>query len=77
MDKRELFSWAASVGAGLPVAALMLHEMFVIAAIVAVLLAVGGIALLSWPDRRRECHWTAGETRLDSSDAFTVRASRS
>jgi hypothetical protein len=77
MDKRELFSWATSVGAGLPVAALMLHEMFVIAAIVAVLLAVGGIALLSWPERRRECPWSAGETTLDSSDVFTVRAGRS
>ena len=63
MDKRELFSWATSVGAGLPVAALMIHEMFVVAAIVSVLLAVGGIALLSWPERSRECYWASVQPR--------------
>jgi hypothetical protein len=76
MDKRELFSWATSVGAGLPVAALMIHEMFVFAAVVSVLLAVGGIALMSWPERRRDCHWAVGESKLDSSDVFTTRAGR-
>ena len=66
MDKRELFSWATSVGAGLPVAALMIHEMFVFAASGSVLLAVGGIALMSLPEGIRDCQRASDEGKLGS-----------
>jgi hypothetical protein len=77
MDKRELCCWATSVGAGLPVAALMIHEMFVFAAIVSVLLAVGGIALISLPERIRDCHWAGDEGKLGSLEVPALRADKS
>jgi hypothetical protein len=77
MNKRELVSWASSVGAGLPVAALMIHEMFVLAAIVSVLLAVGGIALMSLPELSRECTWSRDEGKLGPSHGATRRADNS
>jgi hypothetical protein len=77
MGKRELFSWATSVSAGLPVAALMFHGMFVTAAATSVLLAVAGVALMSWQERCRDCYGSTGKPKLDSLDAFKVCASRS
>jgi hypothetical protein len=73
MRKRELFSWAASVGAAIPVATLMICEMYVFAAVISVLLAVSGIALMSWPERRRDWNMVVDDGTLGASDRFSIQ----
>jgi hypothetical protein len=73
MSKRELFSWATSVVAGIPVAALMIYDLYVFAAVIAVLLAVSGIALMFLPESRPDCTLVFDEGKLSASDSLTVR----
>jgi hypothetical protein len=73
MNKRELFSWVTSVGAGIPVATLMIYEMYVFAAVISVLLAVSGIALMSWPERRRDWRFVVDEGKLSASNRLSIQ----